>query len=320
MPRFGKSAKKKDEEEKDEAAPRSSRRRSKKAGTRKRTSRRRDEEPEDTGEGDGEEEEEEKRTSSKRSRGKKPGFMMRGKAARQEREKAEKRAKERRERAASAYRFWIGKDDDGERRITFLDGDLDDDGMLDIPYLYEHNVPYEGRFSDFRCTKAVDGECPLCEAGDEPSYVGVLTVLDMCDGEEGRPDPWEDSDGKEHFYRRRLYVAKLQTLKKLQRYADKHDGLAGCTFDVSRDGKQSARVGSNFDFVEKEDLEDIAGDLEKPEHADPADYENEPELEYKSPEELLELGLGEKGEVVGARGSKSRKGRKRRAIDDEMGD
>jgi hypothetical protein len=233
-------------------------------------------------------------------RRKRPKFL-RGSAAKKEFDRATKKAKERAERAGSIFRFFIK--DSGERRITFLDGKLNDDGILDIPYRYEHTVPFEGSFETFECTQKQE-PCPICEQGDDPSYVGVMTIIEHGDFE-------DRISGDKHDYRRRLYVAKLQTLKKLQHKASKYDDdLTGITFDVMRTGKRDARVGSDFDFVSKDPISSIAKELEKPEHAKPADYENEPGLMYRTADELEELGFGTSSGVVG--------GSKRRAKNDDL--
>ncbi|MEE9127851.1 MAG: hypothetical protein V3U11_11990 [Planctomycetota bacterium] len=238
-------------------------------------------------------------------------FMIRGSAAREEFARAQKRAKERKEKAGGAFRFWLKEGE--ERQVTFLDGTLDDDGMLDIPYFYEHTVPYESRFENIRCVgrnpSPEDGRtepCPLCEAGDEPAYVGILTIIDWTE--------YEDRDGNKHEYARRLYPAKLQTLQKLQKKAAKlgekegSDGISLVTFDIARTGDRVARVGDDFEFVGVSSRKEIAEQLDKPEHAEPADYDNEPELVWRTAEEILEMGLGgEKRKSLGAKKTRTKK-------------
>lgn len=243
----------------------------------------------------------------------KPSFM-RGAAAKKEFDQADRRDTERRERAGSRFRFYIphapkadARDRTLERKVLFLDGNLDSDGLLDIPYFYEHRVPHDGSWANFRCTKAQEA-CPICEAGNEPSYCGVLSCLEI-HKETAR---YTDRNGKVHNYATRLFVAKLQTIKKLNQKAVKYGGLAGCIFDVTRSGKRDASVGSDFEFCEKIDLTDQAflKELEDQAHAQPADYETEPELTYMTARELAEAGIGKAVPVVGARAGKS--------IDDEM--
>lgn len=232
-----------------------------------------------------------------KKKGKGLSFMRRGAAAREEMERAKKRAKERADKMGATFRFWLKEGE--ERRITFLDGALDEDGMLDVPYFYEHTVPYESRFENVRCVarnpSPEDGRtepCPLCEGGDEPAYTGMFTVIDWTE--------YEDRDGEKHEYRRRLYPAKLQTLNKLQKKAAKlsenedTDGIQFCTFDVARTGDRVARVGDDFDFVGVHTKDEIASELAKPEHAEPCDYDNEPDMAWRTAEEIVEMGLGGK--------------------------
>ncbi len=219
-----------------------------------------------------------------------PSFMQRGKVAQEELARAGKRAKERAEKAGSTWRFYIPKEG-GERRLTFLDGNLDEEGVLDIPMFYEHGYLNHGTDKiDVRCTRQNE-PCPLCDS-DDPDYVGVLTIIEWTE--------WEDRDKVKHNYRKRLFVAKYMTLQKLQQKATKYGGLAGATFDVIRTGPRDARVGSDFDYVGKHELDVIGKELTKPEHAQPCDYDQEPELVYRTADELVDMGLCKKPPVVGA--------------------
>lgn len=248
-----------------------------------------------------------------------PSFMKRGAKAQGEMKRAEVRAKERADASKSLYRYWMRPGD--SRRITFLDGKLDADGMLDVGYFYEHCVPDGGKFANVMCTLKNDDpstgrseSCPICEAGDEPAYVAAFTVLDW--------EPWEDREGKEHEYRRRLYVPKFKTLKKLQtkatRLAEKEgtDGLVGVTFDVTRSSDRSERVGDDFELVECMSIEQLQEELEKPEDALPADYGQEAELRWRTPEEIEDLGLAPRRER--GFGAKDR-GRDRKARSSDAG-
>ncbi len=199
--------------------------------------------------------------------------MFSGREAADEMNREETRTKN---RMNSAWRFFIPKEG-GERRITFLDGALNSDDMLDIPMFYEHGYISFGKDKlDVRCTKKNE-PCPLCEF-DEPAYVGIFTVLEWV--------PWESKDGsKKGDYTRKLYVAKLQTLKKLQQKALKYradkdllGGLSGVTFDVTRTGPRDSRVGSDFEFVGHSSPEEIRAKVDKPEHAQPIAYADEPNI------------------------------------------
>ena len=89
--------------------------------------------------------------------------------------------------------------------------------------------------------------------------------------------------GKVYKNQRKLFVAKETTLKTLQKLASKpeRNGLAGCTFDVSRgpENTNPPGVGSTFDFVMKhKSLAAIAEKYElKVEDMQPIKYDSEEE-------------------------------------------
>jgi hypothetical protein len=43
---------------------------------------------------------------------------------------------------------------------------------------YEHTVKVNGKWENFACVKELEGECPICESGDSPALVGLLTIID----------------------------------------------------------------------------------------------------------------------------------------------
>lgn len=192
------------------------------------------------------------------------------------------------------YRFFMAKNE--ECRITFVDGDLEDGALLP-PRYYEHMVQVHGNWQNHVCPEKTSPEeghkCPLCAAGDRPALVALFTVIDH------REVPSKDGT-KIYKDRPRLFVAKPQTMEMLVKIAVKRGGLAGITFDVSRTGEQSAAVGSMFDFVEKTpvdilqtiftEIKEINGQQQKVSYFVPADYENE--IIFRTPSDMLKLGLG----------------------------
>lgn len=216
------------------------------------------------------------------------GFLKTGAAA-QEAFKAEE-AKQELARASYGKLFRFFMKDDEERRITFLDGELTEDGILDVGTYYEHSLMLNGTLEHFVCTADVDETqpCPLCEAGHKRSLVGVMTVLDHT------PYTIQSGPNKGQVRQntKRLYVAKNTTLEILRKIAVKREGLAGCTFDVSRIGDKSPAVGNQFDFVEKFDsYEAIAEKFGLTvEDIQPAEYTKE--IVYRTPEQLIEIGIG----------------------------
>jgi len=207
-------------------------------------------------------------------------FLKKGKEAHAQVEQAVQET-EKKKAAASVRRFFIKHDK--ETQITFLDGDLDDDGLLETTTFWEHNLRLNGRwFNYFACTKD-DEPCPICLSGDTSSLVAVFSVIDHT--------KWTDKNAVPHQHERRLFACKRDTFKRLQNIATKRKGLAGATFDVTRIGDKSAAVGSDFDFTEKRprsELMKVYG-LDE-ESVTPYNYEEI--ITYRSAEELNSLGFG----------------------------
>jgi hypothetical protein len=216
------------------------------------------------------------------------GWLKQGNAAKQAMAYEEAKAEERKAEAGRLWRFYVKKGEDAQ--ITFLDGALDADGMLDIMMFYEHRLHIAGDWENFVCTSEADQTqpCPICAKGDKPSLVGVMTVVDHTK----RTIAKGPNAGKVIANRRKLFVAKQHTIRQLNKLAAKRGGLVGVTFDVSREGDKDPAVGSMFDFVHKyASLAELAQTLDlKIEDVQPANYQEE--IRYRSPEELLALGVG----------------------------
>lgn len=220
-------------------------------------------------------------------------FLKKGASAKKAMAEDEARAEQAKQDRDKLWRFWLPED--GERQITFLDGPLDSDGMLDIYMFREHAVRINGNIKHYICTAESEGTCPICDEGEsKAALVGVMTIIDHT--------PYEVKSGanagKTIKNSRKLFVAKQMTVKLLSKIAAKRGGLAGATFDVLRTGDKSAAVGSQFDFVEKRTLPQVAAAYGmKLEDVQPADLTHE--LTYLSAAELVELGLGKAPSGVG---------------------
>lgn len=219
-------------------------------------------------------------------------FVKRGSAAQetlaQEELKAEQRAKQK------FFRFWVPKD--AEAKITFLDGDLDGDNLLDIPFYHEHQVNMNGSWDNhFICTQDQE-PCPICEGGSSPQYVGVFTVIDHSEYKSKK-------DGQIKKDNVKLLVAKRDTIKLLQKYAQKRGGLRGCSFDVSRTGDKSPSVGSAFDFIEKLTEQQLQAKY-KDKHQ-PINYDEHLAAAYLPAKELRKLGFGSTGPAIGSEAADS---------------
>lgn len=214
------------------------------------------------------------------------GFMKSGASAKQALASEEAKAEAAKDAAGKMWRFWMPEGSD--RKITFLDGNLDAEGMLDINMYYDHTVQLNGKWHNFVCTAEADQSqpCPLCAAGDKPSLVGVMTIIDHSEHVvQNGPNA-----GKTIKDTRKLFVCKRATIKQLSKLAVKRGGLTGCTFDVSRSDDKKPNVGDVFDFTKKyAKRSDIMEEYDlKEEDVQPADYEEE--IVYLSPEKLIELG------------------------------
>lgn len=144
-------------------------------------------------------------------------------------------------------RFWLKKD--SSRQVLFCD-----DSCLKF---HEHNLKLGGKFGNYyTCIGAkalVDDEtseikkpaCPICEAGDKPSYVGAFTVKDLT----GYTTAAGEEKGKGE---KQLLVAKFYTLQVLEKQWEKREGLQGVIFEVSRTSINTApSVGNIWDFEKK---------------------------------------------------------------------
>ena len=133
----------------------------------------------------------------------------------------------------------------------------------------------------------------------QPALVGALTIIDHSE----YTVQTGPNAGKIYKNQKKLFIAKDGTLKTLNKLAAKPDrnGLAGCTFDVSRgpENKKPPAVGDVFDFVMKhKNLASIAEKYGiKVEELGPADYDDE--IPFLSPAKLLEMGIGKQPGGIG---------------------
>lgn len=151
-------------------------------------------------------------------------------------DEVEKKQAEREARGGDIFRFWMKPDKD--TRIIFLTGQQDGE---DIPIIEEHNLKLNGQWGNtFTCLKAIGEECPLCDAGDRPSTVGFLLVID-------RSEYTSKSNGKTYKDNLKVYPATFGTLKTLKKIAAKSErGLKGVEFEVGRSSSKAARCGDQF--------------------------------------------------------------------------
>lgn len=235
-------------------------------------------------------------------------WFKKGDAVAGEITKEEAKVEQKMAQRGKMWRFFMEKGE-GPSPITFVDGNLTEKGLLDCSMLYrEHHLCLNGKWGNFIVCVAESEPCPACEGGDEPSLVGVFTVIDHREYISKKGDKYTDTA--------KLFVAKRGTFKLLQQYATKRGGLAGCRFDVSRLGDQAPVVGDGFDFTDKQDI-DVLRKKYVRKFIDPntkqeviksifvpANYEDE--IIYRTAAEIRALGIGktpiggETGPVSGA--------------------
>lgn len=223
-------------------------------------------------------------------------FLKKGKEAQQVTKQAEAETERRRaESGNTVFRYWMP--DGAEQRITFLDGELSEAGLLDVPCYWEHNLQINGSWKNwFPCTKDEE-PCPLCDI-KAPSLVYAFTIIDHRE--------WDDKQGRTHQHERKLYMCKGDTYKRLSKIAAKREGLTGITFDVARIGDKAENVGNDFDFVEKLSLKELrkkygmekSGETGNNKVCQPYDYEEV--IKYYTADELRSMGLGTGEAPVGS--------------------
>lgn len=222
-----------------------------------------------------------------------PSFLKTGSEAKALLENEEAKAELRKEQAGKLWRFFIGKKNTGDDfMVTFLDGDLTEDGTLDCPMWREHTVNWNGRWENFVAVPEEEGPDPITSYnGDkEPSFKFGLTVIDHTE--------IVGKDGKVFKDRRKLFVGTRKTLGVLTKLAQKNGGLAGLTVEISRSNDDAPNVGDVFSMVGKNTHEELVA-LFGEETATPANFAEE--LTYFSPEELIKMGFG-KEKVIGKSG------------------
>ena len=155
----------------------------------------------------------------------------------------------------SGFRFWIKPGQ--EARITFIDGHLDADGVLSIPYWYEHRLMISGRVQNITCYETVPdmGPCPICASGHRTQLVAGMSMINHT--------PYTvqsgQNAGKTLTHRRQMFVAPRTAVQTMQQLAGKRGGLSQHCFDVYRKEKKDPRVGSVFDYVGQLTAEQCAG-------------------------------------------------------------
>lgn len=188
-----------------------------------------------------------------------------------------------------AFRYSLGVNMKG--RFTFLDGVLDEEGLLANPSLHEHTIKMNNRYHNFACI-GMDEPCPACEAGQKPALISLFTVIDHMPYTvpAGKPKA-----GQVYVNQRKLFVAKKKTTAQLQFKATALGGLMGCTMASARldtgDGK-SPGVGTDFEMVERLTLDQINAKYGVPGQPALVPLNYETEIQSLTAAQMVALGFG----------------------------
>jgi hypothetical protein len=213
-------------------------------------------------------------------------FLHKGGSAKSMIEDAEAKAQAAMDAAGKPWRFRIdGKKLGQEFPITFVDGNLNDEGMIDCPVFYEHTLFMAGKWQNIICLESAQEEpCPLCEVGHGPYLACAMTIIDHSE--------YKRKDGSVAKDQKKLLIAKRTSLKVLQKIATKRGGLAGCRFEVTRTTEKEPNIGNMFEFVEKTDIKTLIEKFGKTKEGEvifrPFDYGEV--LDYMDRKTLIEKG------------------------------
>ena len=87
------------------------------------------------------------------------GWMKTGKAAKAALDYEEAKAEMAQQEAGKLWPFRLKPDDEG--RITFLDGEMSADGLLDVPMYYQHQMKIGDKWQSFVCVEVDNTQCPI---------------------------------------------------------------------------------------------------------------------------------------------------------------
>lgn len=210
-------------------------------------------------------------------------FLKRGDDARKALLQQDAQAEQEKEIRGNYQNFYLKPG--SQATITFLDGALDKDGLLDMPLFYLHSVYHAGMGTNGRrinlvCTQDSEGDCPIC-AYDKAQLVGALTIIEHTE--------YETAEGTV-TNPRRLFLPKRQTMRELQEAAAQLNGLRGFQFKVRRHTKKSPIVGDELELVaDRIPEEKLKAVFDQCSGSDAIDYETE--LNYFSNDQLHAMGI-----------------------------
>jgi hypothetical protein len=141
------------------------------------------------------------------------------------------------------FRFWTPVTE--TRQLVIIDEAPDF-------FRYEHALKDKrsGRYDNFLPCINEDANCPVCSVSEKPAYFAMyLTVIDLT--------PYENKDGDEVPWSKKMLVVKPAQQKKIARLYEKHGSLRGMILDMTRDGDKDAAIGNDIEFVDFMDEKEL---------------------------------------------------------------
>lgn len=226
-----------------------------------------------------------------------PSFIMTGDTAKKALKEEEAKAELARDQAGKPRNFYIHKDNLGkDYDITFLDGDLDKNGEIQMNSWSEHFRQVGGKWRSFVCLQP--GYCANCAADDKPTMVCAFTVVDHSEYTVQKGP----NEGKTFKDQKKLFMAKRGTLAQLQKIASMRNGLRGVRITATRTTANAAQVGDMLipldGKYDDNELFEMLGKDDKGNRNDlPFNYAEA--APYYTAEELKNLGIGSASNIIG---------------------
>lgn len=127
-----------------------------------------------------------------------------------------------------------------------------DDNLQDVFFRFEHNLKNRrsGKWDIFCACIQENANCPVCREAERPPYFAMfLTVIDLT--------PYENKDGVEVPWSKKLLVVKTAQQKKITRLAERYGTLRGMVLQMTRDGEKDASIGNDIEYVEHMSEDDL---------------------------------------------------------------
>lgn len=202
-------------------------------------------------------------------------WYLKGKDGQKRADQEDAAAKKRREEKSGPWRFRLKNDESA--KIIFLDNPEF--------FFYEHSEKIGRDFVTATCIGS-DDNCPACDAGFNPSYVVVCSVLDL--------RKYEDREGTVHKIQKKLFIGKSKAREKLlKQFQKRNNKLRFAAYEMSRGSSlNECATGEDFEFLKYIDPKSLAPlikgeDMTLKELVTPFDYEKL--LSPKTAKELRKL-------------------------------